>query len=225
MARRARRSPSRRTRSSVSPRAKVVWVALVGALTGLGGVLVALDGKQAPRGDGLSVPALLAQDRSASIESALKTRRPLDAARWQYIVIHQTGEHFGSPASIEAQHRKLRLKGLGHHFVIGNGAGMDDGELHVGFRWLDQYPGAHAAGPKADFYNNHAISVCLVGNGDRTAPTRRQMDRLAELVSTLCREFNIPRERVILHSDIAPVSDPGRRFPEAEMRQRLAQGV
>ncbi len=201
----------------------MVWVALVGALTGLGGVLLALD-NQAPRSDGLSVPVLMAQERVTSIESAIKTNRAREGKGWEYIVIHQSGEHFGSPASIEAQHRKLRLKGLGHHFVIGNGAGMDDGEVHVGFRWLDQFPGAHASGPKADFYNQKAISICLVGNGDRSAPTARQMGRVAELVNALCREHNIPRERVLLHSDIAPVNDPGRRFPEADFRQRLAQG-
>ena len=202
----------------------MVWVALVGALTGLGGVLLALDGRPASRSDGLAVPPLMAQTRADGIESVLSTRRPLDTQRWQYIVIHHSGEHFGSPTSIEEQHRKLRLRGLGHHFLIGNGVGMDDGEVYLGYRWQDQLPGAHAAGTKADLYNNKAISICLVGNTDRSAPTRQQMTRLAELIRTLSRELHIPADHVLLHSDIAPVADPGRRFPEAQLRQMLAQG-
>lgn len=225
MARRARRTSSRRsTRTTVSARSKVVWLALVGALTGLGGVLLAMDNGRAARSDLLAIPPLMAQTVSSGLEKIFQTRAPLDSKRWQYIVIHHSGQHFGNDASITEQHTKMGLKGNGHHFIIGNGAGMDDGQLNVAYRWNDQLPGAHAAGPKAAQFNNQAISICLVGNGDRSAPTKAQMAQLSALVSTLCRKFNIPRERVLLHSDIAPVSDPGRRFPEAQFRQALFDG-
>ena len=64
-------------------------------------------------------------------------------------MIHQSGSAYGKPSTIEAEHVAQNLRGLGHHFVIGNGSGMDDGEVHVGYRWLDQLPGAHAAGTEA----------------------------------------------------------------------------
>ncbi|MGD9688636.1 MAG: peptidoglycan recognition family protein [Phycisphaerales bacterium] len=207
----------------VSERAKVVWLALVGAMTGLGGVLLAVDGGRTPRSDGLAMPPLVAaQPQAPQIESVFRTRQALDNQRWTSIVIHQSGEHFGSWETIEKQHLKQRLKGLGHHFVVGNGSGMDDGAIYVGFRWLDQLPGAHATGPRAREFNEHGISICLVGNIDRSRPTSAQMASLTELVASLCRQLSIPPERVLLASDIAPVSDPGRRFPEAQMRQRLA---
>lgn len=227
MARRARRNSRRSAaRAVLSTRTKVVWLALVGAMTGLGGVLLALDGRHAPRVDGLAMPPLMAsQPDSTQIESIFNTRKPLDTQRWQYIVIHHTGEAFGTAASVTDQHRRAGLKGLGHHFLIGNGKGMDDGLLYVGGRWRDQQPGAHAVGKRGDDLNQHGISICLVGNIDRSPPTRAQMDRLGELVATLCRQLNIPRDRVLLHSDAAPVSDPGRRFPEAQLRQRLAGGI
>jgi N-acetyl-anhydromuramyl-L-alanine amidase AmpD len=227
MARRARRNSRRSSaRAAISTRTKVVWLALVGAMTGLGGVLLALDGRHAARVDGLAMPPLMAATSASSqIESIFGTRRPLDMQRWKYVVIHHTGEHYGTEASITRQHVKQGLQGLGHHFLIGNGSGMDDGELFVGKRWQQQQPGAHAVGTRSSELNQQGISICLVGNCDRTAPTRAQMDRLAELVSALCRQLNIPRDRVILHSDAAPVSDPGRRFPEAQLRQRLAGGL
>lgn len=221
----ARRTRRRRTpRPVVSSRAKVVWLALVGAMTGLGGVLLALDSGRAPRADGLAMQPLMAATPAATqTESIFSTRKKLDTKRWTSIVIHHTGEHYGTAESIEKQHLKQGLKGLGHHFLIGNGAGMQDGQIFVGFRWRDQYAGAHAVGPKASEYNEHGISICVVGNTDRSPLTGPQMSSLVELVASLCRQLNIPADRVLLASDIAPVADPGRRFPEAQMRQRLAE--
>ncbi len=208
---------------SLSHRSKVVWLSLLGAMTGVGGLLLAADGRGgSARADGLALPPLMASAAGPSIDSVFSTRRPLDKARWQAIVIHHTGQPFGSPATIADEHARLGFRGLGHHFVIGNGSPMDDGELHVGFRWLDQLPGAHAGGEKGDWFNQHAISIALVGNGDRTPFTRNQMARLAQLVKALSRELNIPPERILLHSDLAPTSDPGVLFPAADLRRRLA---
>ena len=51
------------------------------------------------------------------------------------------------------------LKGLGYHFVIGNGRGISDGELYVGYRWLDQLAGAHAAGANGANWRTDRRSV------------------------------------------------------------------
>lgn len=205
-------------------RTRIVWAALLGAMSGVGALLFALDGKSVPRVDGLALPALVAPAGPSSVEVILKTRKPLDGQRWQSIVIHHSGAMVGSPASLDAQARSFGLQGLGYHFVIGNGRGIDDGELHVGYRWLDQAPGAHAAGKDADWYNLHAIGICLVGNGDRGEFTPGQLRRLTQVVDTLAREFKIPRERIVFHSDIAPVSSPGMLFPKAAFREQLPSG-
>jgi N-acetyl-anhydromuramyl-L-alanine amidase AmpD len=158
-----------------------------------------------------------------SIEAVFKTRAPIREQRWLSIVVHHSGSSYGTLASIEAQHRAMNLDGLGYHFLIGNGSGLDDGEVHVGYRWLDQLAGAHVAGKKGDFYNRNSIGICLIGDFSRQAPTDRQMWRLTQLVSALSEQLHIPADHIYLHSDIAGVSDPGPFFPEATFRAQLAR--
>jgi len=187
-------------------------------MTAVGGVLMLLDRGNVPRTDGLTLSPLavasgVAGPVAGTIDPVFETRRTLDSARWKAIIIHHSGSLTGSPATIEREHEARSLKGLGHHFIIGNGRGMEDGQVYLGFRWRDQLPGAHAAGADGDWYNHHAISICLVGDGDRRAFTPAQMRELGELTQTLCRKLGIPPERVLLHSQVARVSDPGRLFP------------
>jgi len=219
-------SSGRRSRSAgVSRRSKLVWGALLGSMTAVGGLLLMLDGKSMGRSDGLALTPLMAQGgTSADLESIFTKPRAIDKSRWQAIVIHHSGSPSGNPETIAAEHKKLGLNGLGHHFVIGNGSGgMDDGGLQVGYRWLNQYPGAHAAGKRGDWYNQHAISICLVGNGDRQGFTSAQMTRLAQLINLLCRNLDIHNdaEHVVLHSSLAPTTDPGRLFNEAWLRRQI----
>ncbi|MGH7132873.1 MAG: peptidoglycan recognition protein family protein [Phycisphaerales bacterium] len=207
----------------ISKRAKGVWLALVAAMTGVGGMLLMVDGRPASRGDGIALPPLVSTGTPSSAESIIDTRKgvSLDRNRWKSIVIHHSGSVSGSPSAIEQEHLKQRFKGLGHHFVIGNGRGMEDGEVHVGYRWLDQLPGAHAGGSQGPWFNNHAISICLVGDGDRQAFSKAQLARLDQLVAALCAELKIAPDQVVLHSSIAQTSDPGRLFPEAWLREQL----
>lgn len=225
----ARRTRQRKARVSgpgglLPKRAGVVWAALVASMTVVGGGLLLADQKAAPRSGGLSVPPLLAAGNPSGIDVVFRTRQSLDRARWKGIVIHHSGQAFGSPDSIQAEHLRQGFKSMGHHFVIGNGSGMDDGELRVGDRWLDQQPGAHAGGERGDWHNQHSISICLVGNGDRRPFTKAQITRLNQLVAALSRELNLPAEAIVTHSQIAPTSDPGRFFPETLFRSRLAEG-
>jgi len=199
-----------------------VWVCLLASMTIGGGLLRLLDGGPAPRLDGLALPALAAAGGSQPIEVIYHTRQPLDRQRWQAIVIDHSGTPGGTPASIARQHKARHLSGLGYHFVIGNGAGIDDGQLHVGYRWLDQLPGAHTGGPDGDWYNRHAIGICLIGDGDRSQFTRAQITRLAQLVASLMQELGIPDDRIVLHRSVAPTTAPGALFPEAEFRELVA---
>lgn len=194
-------------------RAHVVWISFLAAMTLVGGTLLALENRPSPRLDGRSLAPLLASVGPTGVESITRTRAPLNTGNWRAIVIHHSGSAVGSHATIAAEHEARNAKGLGHHFVIGNGYGMGDGELNIGFRWLDQHPGFHAAGPNGDWHNLHSISICLVGDGNRRAFTAAQLRTLAQVVSTLSRDLGIPPEHVYLHSEVAPASDPGRFFP------------
>ena len=93
---------------------------------------------------------------------------------WTWIVIHHTASSHGSVESIHAAHLQRRdrngnpWRGIGYHFVIGNGNGMEDGEIEPTFRWRQQLPGAHAG---EDEHNQHGIGIALVGNFELGPPT------------------------------------------------------
>ncbi len=216
----SRTSSAARTRK-VGRRARVVWASLVGSMTAVTALLMALDHSTPTRLDGIALPAMAATRTNASIEAIFQTRVPVKADQWLAIVIDHSGAPFGTPASIDAEHRAMGLRSLGADFVIGNGQGMGDGEIHVGERWLEQQPGAHTAGPDGDWYNRHAIGISLVGDGTRRGFSQLQMTRLLDLVSALAREYDIPPERIVLHNDVAPVAGPGRYFPAASFREQV----
>jgi N-acetyl-anhydromuramyl-L-alanine amidase AmpD len=224
MARSRRTTKSSRPKaSSTGSRARTVWLCLMGAMTAVGGSLLLLDRQHAPRVDGRTMPALASTGTTYNLESVLRTTKPLAKNRWKAIVIHHSASPFGSPESIAKEHTALGFKGIGHHFVIGNGRGMDDGDLHVTYRWMDQLPGAHAGGRNEKFFNNNAISICLVGDGSRENFTAAQLQRAAALVDKLCDELAIPHDKVYLHRDIAPTADPGPLFPEQQFRALIAE--
>ena len=82
-------------------------------------------------------------------------------------------------------------------------------------------------GPYADYYNGHAIAICLVGNGDRRPFSPGQVAQLVSLVRRLQRELGIPASAVRLHRDVAGglTTSPGRYFPAAELEQQLLDAV
>ena len=216
------RSSARPTTTAASLRTRVVWGALVGCMTLVGGGLLALDGARSPRMDGRSLSPLLRLGSGPNTsESLFQTREPAQSGAWTSIVIHHSGSPAGSPARLDAEQRGMGLAGLGYHFVIGNGSGMGDGELHMGYRWLDQLPGAHVAGPRGDEFNRTSIGICLVGNGDREPFTDAQLARLVQVVEALALQQGIASDRIYLHRDLAGTSSPGRFFPEAALRERF----
>jgi N-acetyl-anhydromuramyl-L-alanine amidase AmpD len=204
-------------------RSKLVWSALLLSMTGTGGLMYALQGGPAPRLDGLALPPLVAAAGPSSIEAVYKTRATIEPGRWKSIVIHHSGTAFGTPASLHEQAKQMSLEGLGYHFVIGNGSGMEDGEVHVGYRWLDQLPGAHVAGAKGDWYNRNSIGICIVGDGRRREFSPEQLRRLVQLTSSLAEKLKIPADKIVLHSDLVATDDPGPFFPEAAFREQIAR--
>ncbi len=140
--------------------------------------------------------------------------------QWSTIVIHHLGQPSGNISRIERDHKLKGLHGIGYHFVIGNGAGLGDGVIHVGYRWMDQLPAARLA--NASNWNNETISICLVGNGVRRPFSDLQIRHLTRLVQRLQQELSIPSDRVLLARDISQSSDsPGKFFAEAQFRGQL----
>ncbi|MBU3683027.1 MAG: N-acetylmuramoyl-L-alanine amidase [Phycisphaerales bacterium] len=204
---------------------------LMGASVAAVGAMHAAGGVSGRAGSVLAAPAW--KVAAASAESPVAGRveaaavaapaspriTPRDAAidrdRWRAIVIHDSGTPAGDVAAIERRHQQAGLAGLGFHFVVGNGQGMDDGAIAVGPRWERQLSGAHAprgwrtpvhAGGAvaldAAGLNQSAIAICLVGRADRRPFTDRQCREVRALVRQLQAEFGIPDRAVFTASEL-----------------------
>ena len=172
----------------------------------------------------LSVTALFLQLLSppparAQVHSTVLMGEPIErissridgqAARsWKYIFIHQSKTTYAD---------KRWADEVGDHFVIGNGAGVGDGDLKLSDRWGAQQTATAPQG--ASSIDADCISICLVGDLDRTKPTATQMRRLSELVSSLRSKYGIPANRVFTSSESSPAGI-GKNFPANDFGRQL----
>lgn len=221
------------------PRAVVVWTAFAASsAVAVGALWLAAPARRGDAGlertpSEASSGALVGAGLAAAPRIAPRDAT-IDRTRWRAIVIHDSRSPAGDVASIERRHLDAGLAGLGYHFVIGNGQGMDDGGVAVGYRWERQLPGAHATAsmraPRATranpvaldaaAINRSAVAVCLVGNGDRRPFTERQVRELAALVRALQAEFGIGSADVLLRSELAADGSMA-HFPATEFRSAL----
>lgn len=157
-------------------------------------------------------------ERAAPVAvSAIESLSTVKAKRdWKSIVVHHTATESGSVESIDAEHRTRRdgngnpWKGIGYHFLIGNGHGMPDGEVTATFRWKEQLDGAHAGNAE---YNTTGIGICLVGNFEESPPTEAQIKATRQLISGLQRACAIETTGIVRHGDVRATACPGKLFP------------
>ncbi len=141
--------------------------------------------------------------------------------RWTCMVIHHSAGEKGSPEGIDQYHRDRGWDEMGYHFLIGNGNGYPDGAVYVGTRWLKQKHGAHCKVP-GNYYNEHGIGICLVGDLDEHPPTELQMQSLAQLVAFLEARCDIGPDRVLTHGGITGKTEcPGRHFSINDLFRRM----
>ncbi|XHC25267.1 MAG: peptidoglycan recognition family protein [Phycisphaerales bacterium] len=201
-------------------RPQIVWASLLLAMTVMTGLLSLMTG--APSGLALAPAASAVSGEPGDwLQGVLAPVENIEGPKWDGIVIHHSASIQGSLDSITRQHELQGLAGLGYHFIIGNGNGADDGELLVGYRWSQQLPGAHVAGPLSEQYNATKIGICLVGDGDSRSFTPDQMSTLMQIVRGLQDEYGIAHGAVELHRDVASTSSPGRFFPQTSFEQGL----
>ena len=142
--------------------------------------------------------------------------------RWRTIVIHHSATERGSAATFDRFHRSKGWDELGYHFVIGNGSETPDGLIEVGPRWNKQKHGAHCKTPN-QYFNEHGIGICLVGDFTKHPPTARQMASLARLVKYLQYACHIPTSAITTHGLVNPKTKcPGSKFSLGALRARLA---
>ena len=215
---------AKRTKSSrvtrPSRRTQIVWVTFLAAMTAVTAML-AVQGTE--RRTGFLLTSLeTVGGASTGGDGLFQIATPVDSARWTGIVIHHLGEPAGDAESVARLHQQQNIKGLGFHFLIGNGNGLGDGVVHVGYRWNEQLPGAHVIGAKGDYHNQHSIGICLIGKGDRRSYTDRQYAKLINLVQRLQAELHIPARNVYLHRDLSDqTTSPGKFFALARVQEQL----
>lgn len=136
--------------------------------------------------------------------------------RWIYVVVHHSATTGGSVEAIHREHSRRKdaagqaWLGIGYHFVIGNGTGMEDGATEATFRWRRQIHGAHSG---SAVHNANGIGVCLIGDLQNKPPSQRQIRALTDLIGQLSDRYNIPARLVIGHNTVKPTSCPGRLLP------------
>ncbi len=141
--------------------------------------------------------------------------------KWQCIVIHHSATPHGGARKFDNDHKALGWDELGYHFVIGNGTDTANGSVEVGPRWTKQKHGAHCKSPD-NYYNEHGIGICLVGNFEKQSPTAAQMSALARLVRYLMSECGIPASKVMTHAQCKATVCPGKFFSLAGLKRQLA---
>lgn len=201
-------------------------------MTGMAGILLLSESPADGRASFAATSSSILGGGAGTSENLFAMPPVTDAEkdRWNMIVIHHSGRMAGTVPEMDARAKRAGLNGLAYHFVIGNGAGLSDGVVEIGYRWTQQTPGAHVAAPPnptseerafRDELNSQSIGICLIGNGDRQLFTEAQIRELIDLVRTLQRTWDIPASSVLLHSDIVDVSNPGRFFPAERLEAHI----
>jgi hypothetical protein len=194
-----------------SRRRVVVFTSLIGLLTLTSALLLALA--PAPlMPDAAS--SLFAVDAPHSMDGIFQTEVVPAPGRWKYIYIHHSRTPGGNAITLGQE-----TGGLNDHFVIGNGDGALDGEIQIGQRWNRQLAANPPAG--ATGIDPACISICVIGDFDRTVPTPTQIRRLAQLIATLQGRFHIGGDRVIVFSHANAPAGIGKYFPMTALREQL----
>lgn len=203
----------------LSRRTQIVWALFFVTISSAMLVLqLGSDGIQ----NGILLTNLSSVEERPSQDPVFSSLESTSQAHWSSIVITHLGQPAGSAQSVDRNHRNAGLDGLGYHFLIGNGNGLGDGNVHVGYRWLRQQASAKPAGVDSSWWSDQVISICLVGNGNRRPFTKLQLLYLTHLVQRLQQELSIPTSRIYLESEIgSDTSSPGEYFAEAQFRSQL----
>ena len=158
---------------------------------------------------------------SSSLRSSLN-KINVSGGKWKGIVIHHSATTVGSAKALDNFHRNQRKmqNGLAYHFVIGNGKGMGDGEIHIGNRWKKQLDGGHL---KKEEWNKIYIGICLIGNFQTQRPSSKQMNALEGLSRHLMRRCGLSSSKVTTHKlqHKNHTVCPGKNFSISSLKSRL----
>ncbi|NIA06576.1 MAG: hypothetical protein GWP14_02885 [Actinobacteria bacterium] len=166
----------------------------------------------------LNVTAFSLSAAFTPIQRVFETRVPVDGARWQYILIYQSGLMSGNAQTIAESYRQERRQELPYHFVINNGYGAPDGRIQVSQRWVEQKPDSPYAVGQAGTVPGATIKICLIGDFSTAGPKPTQMRQLQALLKSLQQQCQIPSENIFLSSSGKLGKNQWRLFPLNEIQ-------
>lgn len=168
-------------------------------------------------GQSLKIPE---SSRNTANLAAMLAGIRVDRSRWKYIVAHHSATKYGNAEIYDRNHRRRGMQnGLAYHFVIGNGVNSGDGEIEIGPRWRKQLEGGHV---KRREINLQGIGICMVGNFEKSHPSRKQLASFRALVDHLGGNVLKNNYKFAVHKEIDRNHTvcPGRNFPVRAMHQR-----
>ena len=198
----------RDVKKKASNRKLIVFVSLMGTLTLTSILLLTLA--PAPLAPD-SATSLFAVDLPGSLDPIFDSHSASPAAaRWKFIFIHQSRTTSGNAATL----------GQSDHFIVGNGNGSLDGEIQLTRLWTGQ---DSILTPPAGVQQIDAacISICLIGDFDKTRPTAAQQHSLIQLVSALQSRLRIPASQVWLIDRPGSPAGIGQSFPTVAFRNQI----
>lgn len=149
--------------------------------------------------------------------------------RWKYIIIHHSAGSSGDLKLLQKvkQQRQGRtlLKSMAYHFAIGNGKGMNLGQVVHDLRWNFGLWGTHVSVRNAHL-NLSGIGICLIGNYETRPIPEQQYSALVNLTTKLMKKYQIPPENVLRHGAIKGEKTlcPGKYFPKNRFQKDIMQG-
>lgn len=136
---------------------------------------------------------------------------PIQPIKWRNIILYDAADN-RTPAADEC------------HFLIGaseTSGNTGDRLVRSTNLWKQQLDGNHVRNSRPPYSNENSIGIRLSCDTSRSVPTAGQMGALTDLVRSLQVIFQIPSDRIYLHSGPDTPGRPGRFFPLETFRSRL----
>jgi LysM repeat protein len=171
-------------------------------------------------GQTLQIPALVSTEDLLAHVRAATDKITVRRDNWKRIVVHHSAIKYGNAKKYDAAHRQRGMQnGLAYHFLIGNGIDSGDGEIEIGPRWTKQLLGGHV---KSYRLNLTAIGICLVGNFEKSHPSKKQLHAFTQLMDWLQSNALGKKVQFAGHRELKGEQTicPGKHFPLAAMHAR-----
>ena len=155
------------------------------------------------------------------IQQIFETRVPVDAGKWQYIELHQSGGLKGNARSLAEFGRREGLGGSAYHFVITNGRGGPDGRIQVSQQWTEQKTQRAYGIGRGLSSAGSTIRICLIGDFREGSPGPMQLSQLEALLRSLQQRCGIGAGNISLAVSARAGASQWNLFPLAKLRREL----